>query len=86
MTVTCSKCGWVHFAVTRKRAEEEVAAFNAYFAALSPQQQQDYYGGTGSSLDRYEACWCGSTQFQPSKPGDCPDGCTLNPVIYEEKP
>lgn len=85
--VTCTKCGWVHVAYTREQAEACVKSFNDYFETLSVEKQNDYYGGTGSSLEKdYIGCnVCKNETFRPSKDGDCPDGCTIGPVIYEEK-
>lgn len=81
---TCNNCGWVAFAVTREYAEAEVAKFNAWFDKQT-QVIKDAYGGTGSSIGGYERCMsCGGpyTNFRASKPGDAPNGCTLNPIIY----
>lgn len=85
---TCNKCGWVHFAVTRGAAEAEVELFNSYYATLTPEKQQDYYGGKTSSIKNYEHCFfCSNifTNFRVFKPGDCPDGCTISPIIEEVK-
>jgi hypothetical protein len=71
--------------VSREHAEHEVKSFNEYFATLTKEKQDDYYGGTGSSIEFYERCKsCGGpyTNFRPSQPGDCPEGCTINPIIY----
>lgn len=84
-TVTCSACGWVHFGVTRAHAEEEVAKFNAYFEAQA-QNVRDLFGNTPASIKTYERCFsCGGahTNMRESKPGDCPDGCTIQPIIVE---
>lgn len=84
MNVTCTKCGWVHFAVTRAFAEAEVERFNTYFATLTKEEQDLYYSGEGSSIKSYEHCnLCSGKDFRPSQPDDCPDGCTIGPVIYE---
>ena len=83
---TCNNCGWVHFGVTREFAETEVAKFNAYFDGLSGEKQQDYYGGRKSSIRQYEKCFfCGGSyeNFRPFVDGDCPTGCTIQPIIYE---
>lgn len=85
MNRTCNKCGWVHFSVTRHYAETEVQQFNEYFAGLSKEEQDDFYGGTKSSIVSYERCFfCGNvyTDFRKSKEDDCPVGCTLGPIIY----
>lgn len=83
-SVTCLKCGWVSFEVSRKYAEDEAARFNAFFDTLTPEQQQDYYGGKKATITFYEHCMlCGGsyTNFRPSRQGDCPDGCTINPIL-----
>ncbi len=83
--VTCNACGWVHFSYTRKQAEQEVEDFNNYFDTLTSQQQQDNYGGRRSSINRYETCdRCGGsyTNFRPFRQNDCPDGCTITPIIH----
>lgn len=49
--VTCLNCGWVHMGITREHAEQEVARFNAYYATLTPEKQQDYYGGKPSRIE-----------------------------------
>jgi hypothetical protein len=85
-TRTCLKCGWVAFGVTRAHAEEEVKKFNEYFSTLSKETQEEFYGGTGSSIKQYERCMLCSgshTNFREGLPGDCPEGCTLNPIIVE---
>jgi hypothetical protein len=86
-TRTCNKCDWVHFAVSRADAESEVARFNAYFDSLPKEKQELYYGGKNSSIEEYERCLaCGNSykDFRPAKHGDCPSGCTLNPIISED--
>ena len=81
---TCNKCGRVAFGVSRKFAEDQVAAFKVYYDKLLPSQQQDYYGGTPANMAQYEHCIaCGNpfTNFRPAAAGDCPDGCTISPII-----
>jgi len=84
---TCLKCGWVYFGVSREYAENEVKKFNEFFETLSKKDQKDLYGGHGSSIASYESCWCGNKydNFRDSKPGDCPRGCTISPIIVEVK-
>lgn len=87
--VTCKKCGWVHMGVTKAWALAQVKKFNAYYRTLSVQDQHDFYGGKKSSLEKdYKYCQvCGAegnkVNFRLFKAGDCPDGCTIGPVIYE---
>lgn len=83
-TRTCLHCGWVAFAVTRQYAEDEVRRFNSWFADQPPEVQACYAGP--SSVSQYEKCFLcrGSyTNFRPALPDDCPDGCTLQPIIEE---
>lgn len=85
---TCNKCGWVHFAVSRKHAEDEVATFKVYFDGLSKEIQDSFYGGQPSKIRDYEHCMvCDTpyTDFRDSKHGDVPDGCTMSPIIDEGK-
>lgn len=82
--LTCKKCGWVHFPMTMEECEASIKQFNDYFDRLSEYQQKEYYGGRKSSLDRYAHCFnCGGdyTNFRPSEPNDCPDGCTIQPIL-----
>ena len=82
--VTCTNCGWVYFAITRKHAEKEIAKFNAYFDTLAPHERA-HFGNKPSSIRDYEGCrMCGKNAFRPFQKGDCPDGVTMNPVIYEK--
>lgn len=85
--VTCNRCGWVHFRVRREDAEAEVKRFNAYFDALPDKTKKDYYGGKKAGMKTYERCFfCGQTDgdFRPAIKGDCPIGCTLQPVVFEQ--
>lgn len=74
-------------AVTRKQAEKYVAEFNDYFDLLTYLQQQDFYGGKRSSITTYERCnQCGThySSMRPFRNGDCPDGCTIGPIIQDD--
>lgn len=84
---TCNACGWVHFGVTRAYAEDEVQRFNDYVRTIDPKKWQEYWGGRLSSVADYERCGsCGSSHvnFRDAVEGDCPDGCTIGPIIVEE--
>lgn len=84
---TCLRCGRVAFGIPRLRAEAEVVRFNLFFATLSEKQRHDYYGGKSSTISDYEHCVaCGNpfSNFRAFRPGDCPNGCTLSPIIIEE--
>lgn len=80
---TCTKCGTVHMAYTREQAEISVENFNRYYDTLTPELQKEYYGGKGASVLDYQQCWCGSKNFRAFKEGDCPEGVTIGPVIWE---
>lgn len=82
---TCNHCGWVHMGVTRAFAEAEVIRFNEYFSAQT-QEVKDMFGGKPSSISAYEHCsHCGGphTDMREFTAGDCPDGCTIGPIIVE---
>lgn len=84
---TCEQCGWVHVGVTREYAEDTVRVFNEYFTGLSKQKQDDYYGGQLTRITSYERCFnCGGDwkRFRDAVPGDCPDGCTIQPILMED--
>lgn len=85
--VTCNGCNWVSFRVSRLKAEEEVVRFVDYYNTLTEEQKYDYYDGRVSSISDYERCFsCGGSykNFRPAKITDCPDGCTINPIIQED--
>jgi hypothetical protein len=84
--VTCNNCGWVHFAVTREYAENQTEDFNKYFDSLSVEDRNKYYSGRKSTIRSYEHCFrCDNpyTDFSPAEEGDCPDGCTIQPIIQD---
>jgi len=85
---TCLKCGWVHFGVSRKYAETEIDSFNTFFDKAS-QDVKDSYGNRRSNIKHYERCfYCSGpyTNFRDAKPGDAPDGVTMQPIIVEHEP
>jgi len=85
---TCNRCGWVHFAVTREYAETESAKFMAYYETLTPEQRENYGKPPINPMPQYERCFsCGQTDgdFRLSNPDDCPRGCTIQPVIWEQE-
>lgn len=82
---TCNHCGWVHMGVTRQFAENAVAEFNDYFAKQS-QETKDLFGNKPASIHEYEHCGlCNGphTDMREFTAGDCPDGCTIGPIIVE---
>ncbi len=86
MEVTCLNCGWVHMAVTREHAEEQIQLFRAHYDKMS-YEDQGMYCHNPPTLATYTGCnFCGKSKFRPFKDGDCPTGCTIGPVIYEDDP
>lgn len=86
--ITCKSCCWVYMGVSLGYARNQVETFNRYFDTLTLQGQQDYYGGKRSSLKTYFKCWCGNPyrNFREYKPGDCPSGVTIGPILdFSEK-
>lgn len=82
---TCNHCGWVHMGVTRQFAEAEVIRFNEYFSAQT-QEVKDMFGNKHAGISEYERCdRCGGphTEMREFTAGDCPDGCTIGPIIVE---
>jgi hypothetical protein len=80
----CGQCGWIHFTVSRKSAEEEVARFNRYFDSLSVVDQESHYGGKKSSISSYEHCFrCGTSYEQAvvALDSEVPNGSTIQPLI-----
>ncbi len=83
---TCNKCGRVAFAVTYEAAQAEVDSFNAMYDELTEGEKQRWYGGHGATIKNYERCLgCGNSwkDFRDAVDGDCPDGCTMSPIIVE---
>lgn len=84
--VTCTNCGWVHFAVTREYAEEESRKFMEFYET-QPKRVQNCYGKNTTYYDvfaNYVGCdLCKGNDFRPSVEGDVPNGCTIGPVIWE---
>lgn len=83
----CTKCGWIHFGLSRFEAQTEVMKFNTYYHKLSKEQQQSYYGGKESSIDSYEKCFrCGSSHENAviAQDSEVPQGSTIQPLIVPE--
>jgi predicted nucleic acid-binding Zn-ribbon protein len=86
--VTCIKCGWVHFQVSRKFAEEGVKSFNNYFYSLPEEKREQYYHNKPATMKEYSNCFfCNGpyTNFRDFIEGDCPPGVTLQPIIDRDE-
>jgi len=85
MERTCLRCGWVHFGISRVKAEEEVKRFNDYFDAANAETRLTF-GNQRASIERYEECSrCGApyTRFRDAVAGDAPNGVTIPPIIED---
>lgn len=80
--VTCLRCGWVSWAITKAQAEKYVADYNAWFNALPAEMQAR--DGRQKGLDSYNCMRCGGSEFRKSVDDDCPAGVTISPVVADE--
>lgn len=77
--VKCSQCGWVHVAISRADAEEQVASVNLWLAS-------SHENSPPASMDQYLHCFrCGApfSYFVLALPGDAPSGATLQACVLE---
>lgn len=84
--VTCLKCGWVHREVSREYAERQSHEFVDWYHKQNEEIKKMYGSSPSytSMMYNYEHCFrCGAMykEFRDSKLEDCPDGCTLGPII-----
>ena len=89
MNVTCQVCGTVHHVISRALAEQSVALANQRNDAISRCGDDEFRPMyfQHEDISRYEHCFnCGAHYFEfaESKVGDCPDGCTLSPIIWDK--
>lgn len=85
-TITCKGCGWVHFSVTREYAQNEVDTYMKYYNTFTDEEKSQC--GSPPEVSDYEKCkHCGGSHidFRPSKPGDCPAICTINPILGKDE-
>lgn len=94
-TVTCNNCGWVHFPVSKDYVQKQTQEFGDFWDAASKETKANYwnekYRGPMPDLypraehaAGYKKCFkCGESykNFRESKEGDCPDGCTIGPIL-----
>lgn len=83
---TCLGCGWVHVAVSAAHAKRAVEEFNSWWETQPP-EVQSYYQGP-ACIEQYAMCFlCGRSykQFRDSVEGDCPEGCTLSPILHRDE-
>jgi len=79
-TVTCTRCGWVSYAVTREHAEQHVARHNAM--RLEHPENEKFWP-TPTSLDRYRCLGCGGWgPYRPARPGAARRGRPSTPLSW----
>ncbi len=81
--VQCKHCGWIHFAVTRAYAEDEVKRFNEYYDSGPPEVQELF--GRRSSIKNYEHCGLCGKLADMVKPTKELIGSTIGPIIFEKE-
>jgi hypothetical protein len=98
--VTCNNCGWVHVGVTAKYVLEQTASFGDYWDAADEHTRSSFWNEEvrgpmpdfyprNEHADGYRKCLrCGGiyTNFRDFKEGDCPEGCTIGPILMREQP
>lgn len=86
--MTCKNCGWVHFGVSKQHVND----WNIRWIELCKTQPEEWLQSFGiknrippSDKIYYQCFFCGGphTNFRESKPGDCPEGCTIQPILDE---
>jgi hypothetical protein len=86
--LTCLNCGRVHVSYPLVCALQAIDDFNKFYDTLSPENQQDYYGGHKESMTAYTECFrCGGSykNFRAFQDGDCPNGVTLSPILNKDE-
>lgn len=84
--VTCNKCGWVHFAVTLEYVQQWKADWKQWCKEWDVKRLKGFgikNRKPPSDKSYYRCFFCGNpyTDFRASKAGDCPDGCTIQPIL-----
>jgi Zn ribbon nucleic-acid-binding protein len=83
--VACSKCGWGHYAVTRKEAEKQVKEFNRIYEK-TPKEERMKYWKSPSSISLYEYCFnCGAHYKEVNLPFEKEGAFTVQPIIQSEE-
>lgn len=79
--VTCLRCGWVSYAVTKANAEAHTVKHNAMREA-DPAAMR--WWPNSATIETYRCRGCGQWgPYRKAKPGDCPTGATINAVVCE---
>lgn len=93
--ITCLKCGWISFAVTKAYAEAEIKKFIDLYNSCDDKGKA-FWDGIGSNGERiprkmptladYGCFCCGHGKFRPTTEEEMKSayGCTISGAIYEE--
>ena len=84
-TVTCLNCGWVHFEVSKKYAEDAVSSYNQYVNNLPENMRIET---KMASLEDYLYCFrCNGSykDFRDYKDGDINGVHTIQPIMNREE-
>jgi hypothetical protein len=93
--LTCNNCGWVHFGVSREYVEKQTQEFGDYWDAADKETKESFWSRAvrGPMPDLFpraehalgytkcQRCRGSYTNFRESKEGDCPNGCTIGPIL-----
>lgn len=89
MNRTCNNCGWVHFGVSKEHVQKWEDEWKE-LCLTKPEEWLACYGikdrTPPSSKLYYECFLCRGSykNFRESQPEDCPGGCTIQPILFEE--
>jgi hypothetical protein len=86
--VTC-KCKWVYFSVSKQFIKDWQTKWNEYWPTLDKEGRESFglLDGPPTPKEYFNCGICGTsyTDMYPSKPGDCPDGCTISPIMNKDE-
>lgn len=88
--VKCTRCGCVHYLMSREEAEADIDDFNSYYETLSAEDKLKNYRNTPSSMASYKRCRrCGisidedDNNFVLGGEDTVPKGCTIQPLVSD---
>lgn len=86
MNVTCLNCGWVHFSVSKDYVNNWQEEWKKYWPTLDKEGREMFGlpdGPPGPEEEYYKCFFCRGSykNFRDSKLNDCPDGCTIQPIL-----
>lgn len=81
--VTCEKCSWISYAVSKAYAEKEVEEFLAFYDSMPKDQAENLYGKRRGH--NYKCLRCNGDKFRPTTTAESNAiyGSTISPVVWE---